>query len=84
MHPAGMATTLQVRNVPEDVSERLKLRAASEGRSLSEYVLEVLLREASLPTRAEAVARLRELSRLFPKPDERADVTIRRMRDERS
>jgi antitoxin FitA len=84
MHSDAMATTLQVRNVPDAVSERLKVRAASEGRSLSEYVLEVLLREASLPTRAEAIARLRELSRAMPEPDEPSDVTIRRMRDERS
>ena len=79
-----MSTTLQVRNVPEDVSNRLKLRAASQGRSLSEYVLDVLLREASLPTREEAVARLRELSRTLPAPDEPAVVTIRRMRDDLS
>lgn len=76
-------TTLQVRNVPDEVSRALKARAAAEGRSLSEYVLELLLREASRPTRAEAIARLREFSRTMPSPDEPAEVTIRRMRDER-
>lgn len=79
-----MATTLQVRNVPDEVSARLKERAAAEGRSLTEFVLEMLIREASLPTRAEAIARLREFAASMPEPDEPADVTIRRMRDERS
>ncbi|MDX6683227.1 MAG: Antitoxin ParD [Solirubrobacteraceae bacterium] len=35
-------STIQVRNVPEDLHRQLKLRAAREGRTLSDYVLHVL------------------------------------------
>ena len=34
-----MATTLQIRHVPEDVSTRLKARAAAQGASLSDFLL---------------------------------------------
>lgn len=51
-------TTLQVRNVPDDVSRVLKARAAREGQSLSDYTLRLLEREASRPTRAELLERL--------------------------
>ena len=50
--------TLQVRNVPEDLHRRLKVRAASEGRSMSELVLEELRRALDRPTRAELLERL--------------------------
>ena len=34
--------TIQIRNVPEETSRELKARAALQGKSLSEYTLEVL------------------------------------------
>ena len=34
--------TIQIRNVPEETSRELKVRAALQGKSLSEYTLEVL------------------------------------------
>jgi antitoxin FitA len=51
-------STLQIRNVPAEVSRILKARAAAEGRSLSDYALGVLVREAVRPTRAEILARI--------------------------
>ena len=36
---AGMAKTIQVRDVPEDVHAELRARAAAAGTSLSDYVL---------------------------------------------
>ena len=39
-------STLQVRNVPEDVHRTLKARAAASGQSLSEYVLAELIQVA--------------------------------------
>lgn len=50
--------TLQIRNVPEDVHRRLKARAASEGRSLSELALDELRRSLERPTRAELLGRI--------------------------
>lgn len=52
--------TVQIRNVPEDVHRRLKSRAATEGRSLSEYALAELSRSLERPTLAELAARIRE------------------------
>lgn len=54
-----MATTIQVRNVPDDVSRNLKARAAQEGRSLSDYLLDELTRISRRPTRGEVLARIR-------------------------
>ena len=50
--------TLQVRDVPEDVRRTLKARAAASGRSLSDYVLTLLAREASQPTFDELMERI--------------------------
>lgn len=55
--------TLYVRDVPDDVVETLKERAAAEGRSLSAYVATELTRIAARPTNVEVVARLRDRDR---------------------
>ncbi|WP_062381616.1 FitA-like ribbon-helix-helix domain-containing protein [Demequina pelophila] len=55
--------TVYVRDVPADVVEALKARAASEGRSLSALVGAELVRIAARPTNAQLVARLRERDR---------------------
>lgn len=74
-----MAITIQVRNVPDVVSKRLKVRAAEAGMSLSEYLLAELTRFASIPTREEMRARLR--SRPRTKLAESAAKMVRRERD---
>lgn len=56
-------TTLYIRDVPAEVAETLKERAASEGQSLSAYVAAALTRIASRPTNSEIVDRLRERDR---------------------
>jgi hypothetical protein len=43
-------STIQVRNVPEQLHKQLKVRAALEGRSLSDYVLDELRIAADRPT----------------------------------
>ena len=50
---------LQVRDVPEAVHRTLRARAASSGRSLSDYVLAILEREATHPTLDELLDRVR-------------------------
>jgi plasmid stability protein len=52
-------TALTIRDVPDDMLNVLKVRAAQAGKSLQAYALEVLTREASRPTLAEAVRRAR-------------------------
>jgi plasmid stability protein len=48
-------STVQVKNVPEDVHRILRQRAAGEGRSLQEYLLLRLIEEARLPTLEEVL-----------------------------
>jgi plasmid stability protein len=55
--------TLYIRDVPDEVAETLKARAAAEGRSLSAYIAAELARMAFRPTNAEVVARLRARDR---------------------
>ncbi len=50
--------TLYVRDVPDDVVQTLKERAAAEGRSLSAYVATELTKIAGRPTSEEVIARL--------------------------
>jgi plasmid stability protein len=50
---------IQIRNVPDDVHRTLKVRAAAEGTSLSEYVLREVTRLARSPTPEELDARIR-------------------------
>jgi hypothetical protein len=46
-------SAIQVKDVPVDLHERLRARARSEGRSLSDYVLYVLERDLAMPTMRE-------------------------------
>lgn len=50
---------IQIRNVPSDVHRTLKVRAAMEGTSLSEYLLREVTRVARTPTPDELDARIR-------------------------
>jgi len=56
-------TTLYIRDLPDEVAEKLKERAAAAGQSLSAYVGLELARIAANPTNAEIVARLRARDR---------------------
>jgi hypothetical protein len=62
MHFASIETmpNIQVRNVPDPVHQRLKVRAAQRGQSLNELLLAELGTLAQLPTLSELSARIRE------------------------
>lgn len=75
-----MAGLVQIRNVPEDTRRLLKVRAASEGRSLNDYLLELLVDKASRPTVAEVLERAARRSEKSAKSS--VDI-IRRDRDRR-
>ncbi|MGA9796807.1 MAG: hypothetical protein WBQ17_14880 [Rhizomicrobium sp.] len=74
-----MSKMIQLRNVPDDLHRKLKMRAAGAGMTLSDF----LIREATLiserPTDEEMLARLRALPpvRLKTSPAK----IIREMRD---
>jgi len=77
-----MSTTMvQIRNVPDDVHRKLKTRAASEGLTMSDYVLREVRRALERPTRDELIARLaaRPVRRLRPSPT----ALLRRERERR-
>jgi len=50
---------IQIRNVAPELHRRLKVRAAVEGMSMSDYVLRELRKALDRPTRAEVLERLR-------------------------
>jgi hypothetical protein len=52
-------SAIQVKDVPAELHERLRARALSEGRSLSDYVLYVLERDLAMPTMREWLDGLR-------------------------
>lgn len=56
-------STLYIRDVPDEVAETLKERAAASGMSLSAYVAGELAKLASRPTNAEIVQRLKTRNR---------------------
>jgi len=68
-----VAKTIQVRDVPDDVHQRLTVRAAEERRSLSELVRAEIVEIARRPTMAEMLDRL--ASRPVPEvPESPADA----------
>lgn len=73
-------STLQVRDVPDDVRQTLKVRAAAAGQSLSEYLLSELSRLARQPTLDELTSRLR--LRGSVEPSTRASDILRADRED--
>jgi plasmid stability protein len=70
---------IQIRNVPNDLHRKLKVRAAERGTSLSEFLLAEVEEIADRPTLAELMERL-----AVEEPvdvDEPPEVTIRRLRE---
>lgn len=63
----GMARMIQIRNVPEGLHRTLKARAALEGASLSDYLLEELRRVSRRPTLRELEERLRGRTAVTPR-----------------
>lgn len=74
-----MSKMIQIRNVPDDLHRKLKVRAAEQGMSLSDYLLAEVELLGSRPTPDEIKERLRRLPPL--KLSEDPSVTLRRMRD---
>jgi len=67
-----MPRMVQVRNVPDELHRRLKVRAAQEGKSLSDFLLAELRKVAERPGRTELLERLAQQPslRLRPRPVE--------------
>lgn len=74
-----MPRMVQIRNVPDALHRKLKVRAAHEGQTLSDYLLTELERLAARPTRGEMLTRLHSRRRVTLKTP--ASVVIREERD---
>ena len=62
-----MSKMIQLRHVPDELHRKLKVRAATEGLSLSEYLLQEVRRVAERPTFAELRDRLAQRSAVSPR-----------------
>jgi len=62
-----MSKMIQLRHVPDELHRKLKVRAATEGLSLSEYLLQEVRRVAERPTFAELRDRLAQRSAVCPR-----------------
>ena len=62
-----MSKMIQLRHVPDELHRKLKIRAATEGLSLSEYLLQEVRRLAERPTLAELRASLGQRSTVSPR-----------------
>jgi hypothetical protein len=50
---------IQIKNVPEELHDAIRSRAAQEGKTVSEYVLGLVKRDLRKPTVQEWIARVR-------------------------
>ncbi|MCP9488238.1 MAG: hypothetical protein MSC30_20550 [Gaiellaceae bacterium MAG52_C11] len=73
-----MSKMLQVRNVPDDLHRTLKVRAAENGMTLSDYVLSELEAIAAKPTLAELMERISQRE-----PLDIGDAAVRIIREHR-
>jgi len=62
-----MSKMIQIRNVPESLHRKLKARAALEGVSLSEYLVQEIRRMAEFPTESELLERLARRTSVEPR-----------------
>lgn len=78
-HAKNMSKMVQIRNVPDALHRKLKVRAAASGQTLSDYLLGEMERLAARPTREEILARIHSRSRVTLKTP--AAAVIREERD---
>ena len=78
-HADHMSKMVQIRNVPEALHRKLKVRAAHAGQTLSDYLLAELERLAARPTRDEMLTRLHGRKRVTLKTP--AAVVVREERE---
>jgi antitoxin FitA len=75
-----MSPNLLVRSVPADTHATLVRRAASEGKSLQEYVLGLLKASADKPAMAEVMAEIQSGVKTTPNPAMNTEEIVARIR----
>jgi hypothetical protein len=76
-------SAIQVKNVPVELHEHLRARARLEGRNLSDYVLDVLRRDLTVPTNREWLERLEQDEAVTTTSSEDISKAIHEARTER-
>lgn len=76
-------SAIQVKNVTPELHGKLRERARLEGRSMSDYVLDVLERDLALPTMREWLAEVRQSEPVTGVSRQDILDAIHRGRDER-
>lgn len=76
-------SAIQIKNVPPELHERLRIRARREGSNLSEYVLSILDRDLAVPTKREWLESLRRDEPVTGVTSEEIVNLIHEGRDER-
>ena len=74
-----MSKMIQIRNVPDELHRKLKVRAAERGTTLSDYLLAEVEEIADRPTLSELMESLATDEPV--ELDEPPEVTIRRIRE---
>jgi plasmid stability protein len=73
---------IQVKDVPEELHEALRRRAAEQGMTLADYVLDLIRRDLGVPSRREWFERLATREPVKLRPGQAAEM-IRAERAER-
>jgi hypothetical protein len=82
-YSAGMATSITIRHVPQDVRNTLAARAAKDGRSLQEYMLDQVIRLAAKPSIHDLVDDVRRRKQRTPRQVTRKMILEARDADRR-
>ena len=78
-------SAIQVKNVPPDLHDELRRRAAAEGKTVGEVILEALRRDLRQRTMREWLDNLAEVTKDFPKisREELDEIMVESKRDRR-
>lgn len=77
-------SNVQVKNLPDDLHEQLRARAAEHHATISDYVLELIRRDLQRPTRRAWIHDVLSTPKLSPSPSDAADMvsSVRSERDD--
>ena len=78
----GGVSAIQVKNVPEDLHAALRERAAAEGKTIGEVILELLRRDLRRQTMRAWLDSLAKMDRPWPRPTREQMEEIMREADE--
>lgn len=79
----ALMPTIQIKHVPAEVHRKLRIRAASAGQSLQQYMLDAVCKQAELASVDELLARKRIEALVHGEVDLDSDVIVEIIRADR-